>query len=49
MTSRTANEPKMLRWLAAQGVKAHGIQKEWQIGCQLRTGVSSAKRTRSFA
>jgi hypothetical protein len=28
--SRGANDPKMLKWLAAQGVKAGGIQKEWQ-------------------
>jgi len=30
--SRGANDPKMLKWLAAQGVKAGGIQKEWQAG-----------------
>ena len=30
--SRGANESKMLKWLAAQGIKAGGIQKEWQAG-----------------
>ena len=26
------DEPKMLKWLAAQGIKPHTIQKEWQAG-----------------
>jgi hypothetical protein len=29
---RAAEDPKMLKWLAAQRIKAGGIQREWQAG-----------------
>ena len=31
-TSRAANRPKLLKWLAGEGISVTGIQKEWAAG-----------------